>query len=402
MCALRSGRGTSDAPPLNRADPTPHCTLWGAMKTVRTLLYRRPRSLRWSIRGFVLPRWPGARSSNGRATRGRPVRTRFALEQDGGAVSHFTADLMPGRRARRGRRTSGCSSGWSSSRCGRTAATASTSTLRPSWSSGCARTSATRRPGASTPRSSASASTVTRSRSWPTHDAARRALEQRRSRRAPRGLPHRLRPGRQRPQGGRAHRRPRRLERGDGVGSRTTSRIREYHWSGIMDSLRRAAAHLPRVDAIGGSAAGVYVDNQVKFSSLFRGVAARAVRAAACANMFRDLQRAWSGVPFDVVNDGDVTALLGSMSLRGGGVLGIALGTSTAGGYVTAERAHHALAQRDRLRPHRLPPRCARATSGRATRLLRAVPVAAGGGPLAAGGAHRRRARDCRCPRSSR
>ena len=44
----------------------------------------------------------------------------------------------------------------------------------------------------------------------------------------------------------------------------------DYHWSGIMDSLRRAAEHLPRVDAIGGSAAGVYVDSQVKFSSLFR------------------------------------------------------------------------------------------------------------------------------------
>ena len=49
----------------------------------------------------------------------------------------------------------------------------------------------------------------------------------------------------------------------------------QYHWDGIMDSLRRAAAHLPHVDAIGGSAAGVYVDNQVRFASLFRGVAAR-------------------------------------------------------------------------------------------------------------------------------
>jgi hypothetical protein len=109
----------------------------------------------------------------------------------------------------------------------------------------------------------------------------------------------------------------------------------DYHWSGIMDSLRRAAAHLPRVDAIGGSAAGVYVDNRVKFSSLFRGVP-RDMFDSRVRDIFRDLQREWSGVPFDVVNDGDVTALLGSMSLHGGGVLGIALGTSTAGGYVTA------------------------------------------------------------------
>ena len=110
----------------------------------------------------------------------------------------------------------------------------------------------------------------------------------------------------------------------------------QYHWNGVMDSLRRAAAHLPRVDAIGGSAAGVYVDNQVKFASLFRGVAPdlfdRRVR-----NMFLDLKHTWNDVPFDVANDGDVTALMGSMSMQGGGLLGIALGTSTAGGYVTAE-----------------------------------------------------------------
>ena len=53
--------------------------------------------------------------------------------------------------------------------------------------------------------------------------------------------------------------------------------------------------------------------------------------------MFLDLKHAWNDVPFDVVNDGDVTALLGSMSVQGGGVLGIALGTSTAGGFVTAD-----------------------------------------------------------------
>jgi predicted NBD/HSP70 family sugar kinase len=110
----------------------------------------------------------------------------------------------------------------------------------------------------------------------------------------------------------------------------------QYHWEGIMGSLRRAAAHLPRVDAIGGSAAGVYVDNQVKFASLFRGVPPD-VFERRVKNIFRDLRRAWRDVPFDVANDGDVTALMGSMSMGGGGVLGIALGTSTAGGYVTAD-----------------------------------------------------------------
>ena len=36
-----------------------------------------------------------------------------------------------------------------------------------------------------------------------------------------------------------------------------------YHIEGIHDSLCRAAAHLPRVDAIGGSSAGVYINNEV-------------------------------------------------------------------------------------------------------------------------------------------
>jgi predicted NBD/HSP70 family sugar kinase len=79
----------------------------------------------------------------------------------------------------------------------------------------------------------------------------------------------------------------------------------------------------------------VYVGNQVRFASLFRGVSPDAFERRV-RNMFLDLGRTWN-VPFDVVNDGDVTALLGSMSMHEGGVLGIALGTSTAGGYVTAE-----------------------------------------------------------------
>lgn len=108
-----------------------------------------------------------------------------------------------------------------------------------------------------------------------------------------------------------------------------------YHADGIRDSLKKAAAHLPRVDAIGGSAAGVYVNNQVKVASLFRGVPAELFEQHV-RNLFRDLQREW-GVPLEVVNDGEVTALAGSMSLNANAVLGIALGTSTAAGYVTPE-----------------------------------------------------------------
>jgi predicted NBD/HSP70 family sugar kinase len=110
----------------------------------------------------------------------------------------------------------------------------------------------------------------------------------------------------------------------------------QYHFDGIMDSLRKAAAHLPRVDAIGGSAAGVYVNNRVKVGSLFRGVPEDAFNARV-KDLFLDIRKVWNDVPFEVVNDGEVTALAGSMSLGANAILGIALGTSTAAGYVTPD-----------------------------------------------------------------
>ena len=107
----------------------------------------------------------------------------------------------------------------------------------------------------------------------------------------------------------------------------------QYHLDGINDSLQRAAAHLPRVDAIGGSSAGVYVNNEVRVASLFRGVAKedfeRRVRG-----IFFDLKKKWAGIPFEVVNDGEVTALAGSLSMGDNAVLGISMGTSLASGYV--------------------------------------------------------------------
>lgn len=110
----------------------------------------------------------------------------------------------------------------------------------------------------------------------------------------------------------------------------------QYHYTGIMDSLKKAAAHLPRVDAIGGSAAGVYVNNRVKAGSLFRGVPPDVFQAKV-KDLFLEVRKAWNDVPFEVVNDGEVTALAGSMSLGENAVLGIALGTSTAAGYVTPD-----------------------------------------------------------------
>jgi predicted NBD/HSP70 family sugar kinase len=107
----------------------------------------------------------------------------------------------------------------------------------------------------------------------------------------------------------------------------------DYHLEGVRHSLRRAAEHLPRVDAIGGSAAGCYVNNEVRAASLFRGVS-DADFALHVRGMFGQLQAEWGHVPFAVVNDGEVTALAGSMSLGKNAVLGISMGTSMAAGYV--------------------------------------------------------------------
>src|SRR5262249_27101296 len=110
----------------------------------------------------------------------------------------------------------------------------------------------------------------------------------------------------------------------------------KYHFEGIMDSLQKAAAHLPRVDAIGGSAAGIYLNNRVKVSSLFRGVAPEAFNGHV-RDLFLKIKKHWNNLPLEVMNDGEVTALAGSMSLGLNRVLGISLGTSVAGGYVNAD-----------------------------------------------------------------
>lgn len=106
-----------------------------------------------------------------------------------------------------------------------------------------------------------------------------------------------------------------------------------YHLEGVQASLQRAAAHLPRVDAIGGSAAGVYVNNEVRVASLFRGVPAE-LFARHIRRMFFTLRERWGGVPFEVANDGEVAALAGAMALGDNAVLGVSMGTSMAGGYV--------------------------------------------------------------------
>ncbi|HEX2674305.1 MAG TPA: hypothetical protein VHM25_25685, partial [Polyangiaceae bacterium] len=110
----------------------------------------------------------------------------------------------------------------------------------------------------------------------------------------------------------------------------------QYHLDGIDDSIRRAAAHLPRIDAIGVSSAGIYLNNRTRVASLFRQVP-EAAFAARIQEIYPDIAKKWGDVPLQVANDGDVTALAGALSLGDHSVLGLALGTSLAAGYVNAQ-----------------------------------------------------------------
>jgi len=108
----------------------------------------------------------------------------------------------------------------------------------------------------------------------------------------------------------------------------------EYHYREVMTALKTAASKMPHVDAIGGSSAGIYIDNRPMVASLFRGIPQE--KFGEIKNMFIRI-REEMGVPLEVINDGDVTALAGSMSIEDNAVLGIALGSSEAAGYVNNE-----------------------------------------------------------------
>ena len=108
-----------------------------------------------------------------------------------------------------------------------------------------------------------------------------------------------------------------------------------YHYTRINEGLKRAASHLPHLDAIGGSSAGILVDNEVRVASLFRSVPSELFDTQV-RTLFPRLRSEW-GVPFEVINDGEVTALAGALSLGLTGILGIAMGSSQAAGFLDLE-----------------------------------------------------------------
>jgi len=108
----------------------------------------------------------------------------------------------------------------------------------------------------------------------------------------------------------------------------------DYHYDGIVAALKSAAEKMPRVDAVGVSSAGVYVDNRTMVASLFLKVPKDKFEQKVKDIYIRAVKDTFGNIPFVVCNDGDVTALAGAMGLGENNVLGIAMGTSEAVGFV--------------------------------------------------------------------
>ena len=114
----------------------------------------------------------------------------------------------------------------------------------------------------------------------------------------------------------------------------------EYHYTKLSEGLEAAAKALGgKVDAIGGSSAGTFVGKKLGVASLIRGVKEKNPSKYELAqNIFARVEDEWK-CPFEVFNDGDVTALAGVIVTKKAGILGVAMGSSEAVGYINQKGA---------------------------------------------------------------
>ena len=110
----------------------------------------------------------------------------------------------------------------------------------------------------------------------------------------------------------------------------------EYHFGHIVEAFRTAASKMPRVDGIGVSSAGVYIGNEPRVASLF--IKVPRSNWDRVKTIYTRAAAAIGDVPLVVANDGDVSALAGAMGLGAGKLMGLAMGTSEAVGYVDEDQ----------------------------------------------------------------
>ena len=110
----------------------------------------------------------------------------------------------------------------------------------------------------------------------------------------------------------------------------------QYHYDGIVAAFRSAASKMPRVDAIGVSSAGTFIGNAPMVASLF--IKVPRSEWDKVKTIYDRAAKEIGDVPIVVANDGDVSALAGAMGLGVGNIMGIAMGTSEAVGYVDKDK----------------------------------------------------------------
>ena len=108
----------------------------------------------------------------------------------------------------------------------------------------------------------------------------------------------------------------------------------DYHYNGVVSALKEAAGHLPRVDAIGISSAGLIGNNRILAAQLFQMVPKELFDKKGRDTYIRAVSEIGTGIPFEVANDGDVAALAAAIGLKRNNVLGLAMGTSYIGGFI--------------------------------------------------------------------
>ena len=110
----------------------------------------------------------------------------------------------------------------------------------------------------------------------------------------------------------------------------------DYHYGHILEAFKTAASKMPRVDAIGVSSAGDFIGNEPRVASLF--IKVPRSRWEEVKTVYDRAGAAIGDVPLVVANDGDVSALAGAMGLGKGKLMGLAMGTSEAVGYVDKDQ----------------------------------------------------------------
>ena len=108
----------------------------------------------------------------------------------------------------------------------------------------------------------------------------------------------------------------------------------DYHFNGVVAALKEARDHLPKVDAIGISSAGMIGNNRILAAQLFQMVPEELFEEKGRNIYYRAVAEIGEDIPFEVANDGDVAALAGAIGLKRNNVLGLAMGTSFIGGFV--------------------------------------------------------------------